>query len=329
MKRLLFFCIGLIMLAAVSLHAQHLGSEYRLKKVVEVPGRQGIAADSNYYYVSDTRGLYKFDKQWNLVKKRVQTATDGLFPQPDKANHFGDIDVFEGRIYAGNERFEFGRGYNIAVSVYDANTLEWIEDIPWQSASGQVEVSGIAIDREKRLVWMSDWVDSRYVYCYSLDTRQYYTKMQCRPTPYWCQGIYVADGQMLFSADDGEALFHIADCIYKADVSEVPYTGLREGMEVVKETPFSVKLDKKGQCVTRKGLVAAGAMARPLTLFREMTDFRRAGEIEGLTVDPVTEELLVLNNRGTQIVLGMSQGPFTQEGYTHEIHEVYVYEKVR
>src|SRR5574344_119948 len=111
--------------------AQHVGSEYRLKKVVEVPGRQGIAADDNYYYVSDTRGLYKFDKNWNLVKKRVQTKQDPLFPKPELANHFGDIDVWNGRIYTGNEKFEFGRGYNITISVYDAKTLEWIEDIPW------------------------------------------------------------------------------------------------------------------------------------------------------------------------------------------------------
>ena len=60
-----------------------------------------------------------------------------------------------------------------------------------------------------------------------------------------------------------------------------------------------------------------------------MKDFRRAGEIEGLTIDPVTDDLLVLNNRGTQIILGMSQGPFKDEGYTKEIHEVYIYEKVR
>ena len=77
------------------------------------------------------------------------------------------------------------------------------------------------------------------------------------------------------------------------------------------------------------GLIAGGAFARPLTLFREMKDFRRCGEIEGLTVDPLTDDLLVLNNRGTQIILGMSQGPFTEEGYTEEIHEVYVYEKIK
>mgnify|MGYP000455956067 CR=1 FL=1 len=69
-----------------------------------------------------------------------------------------------------------------------------------------------------------------------------------------------------------------------------------------------MKLDKKGNPVKRTGLIAAGAKAGRLELFREMSDFRRAGEIEGLCIDPVTDDLLVLNNRGTQIILGMSQG---------------------
>ena len=192
-----------------------------------------------------------------------------------------------------------------------------------------MEVSGLAVDREKNMIWMSDWVDSRYVYCYSLETGKYYTKMQCRPMPYWCQGIFIADGKMLFAADDGESTYQIPDNIYIADITEVPFTGLKEGTEVVRDTPFSVKLDKKGNPVKRTGMIAAGAKAGRLELFREMSDFRRAGEIEGLCIDPVTDELLVLNNRGTQIILGMSQGPFTEEGYTGEIHEVYIYEKVK
>lgn len=327
MKRL-FLALTLIASFMVA-SAQHLGTEYRLKKVVEVPGRQGIAADKDYYYVSDTRGLYKFDKNWNLVKKRVQTQKDPLFPHPELANHFGDIDVFNGKIYTGNEKFEYGRGYNIAISVYDANTLEWIEDIPWCAESGQVEVSGLAVDREKNMIWMSDWVDSRYVYCYSLETGKYYTKMQCRPMPYWCQGIHIVDGQMLFAADDGESLYGIHDNVYIADIHNVPYTGLKDGKEVVRDTPFSVKLGSDGKPVMREGKIAAGAMGGVLKLFREMYDFRRAGEIEGLCVDPVNDDLLVLNNRGTQIVLGMSQGPYTEEGYTKEIHEVYIFEKIK
>lgn len=332
----------MILLAVCSFglaNAQHLGTEYRLKKVVEVPGRQGIAADKDFFYVSDTRGLYKFDHNWNLVQKRVQIKDkngkfkDPLFNNPDPAkggaNHFGDIDVFDGKIYTGNEYFNLGRGVNISVDIYDANTLQYVESIPWRPESGQVEVSGVAVDRERNLVWLSDWVDSRYVYAYSLETKQYYTKVQCRPEPYWCQGIFIVDGTMLLAADDGESTYHIADNVYKMDITGAPFTGLVQGTEPVKDTPWSVKTDKDGKVVKRTGEIAGGAMGGRVELFREMTDFRRAGEIEGLCIDPVTDDLLVLNNRGTQIILGMSQGPFKNEGYTKEIHEVYIYEKVK
>ena len=332
----------MILLAVCSFglaNAQHLGTEYRLKKVVEVPGRQGIAADKDFFYVSDTRGLYKYNHNWELVQKRVQTKDkngkfiDPLFNNPDPAkggaNHFGDIDVFDGKIYTGNEYFNLGRGVNISVDIYDAKTLQYVESIPWRPESGQVEVSGVAVDRERNLVWLSDWVDSRYVYAYSLETKQYYTKVQCRPEPYWCQGIFIVDGTMLLAADDGESTYHIADNVYKMDITGAPYTGLVQGTEPVKDTPWSVKTDKDGKVVKRTGEIAGGAMGGRVELFREMTDFRRAGEIEGLCIDPVTDDLLVLNNRGTQIILGMSQGPFKNEGYTKEIHEVYIYEKVK
>ena len=61
-----------LLFVGMSVNAQHLGSEYRLKKVIPVAGRQGIAIDSNYYYVSDTKVLYKYDKQGNLVMKNDQ-----------------------------------------------------------------------------------------------------------------------------------------------------------------------------------------------------------------------------------------------------------------
>lgn len=298
MRKLIILCGALLL--ALAAQAQHLGEEYRLKTVIPVAGRQGIAIDEEYYYVSDSKVLYKYDKQGNLVLKN-DNPFKGL---RHEANHFGDIDVWRGELYCGIEIFEDGRGRNIQVAVYDAATLTFKRSLEWEPASGQVEVSGLAVDRARNMVWMSDWVDSRYVYCYSLETGKYYTKMQCRPTPYWCQGIFIADNTMLFTADDGESTYQIPDCIYAADISEVPYTGVRDGQ-------------------------AAGAKAGTLRLFREMTDFKRAGEIEGLSIDPTNDDLVVLNNRGVQIILGMPKGPFEEEGYTGEIHELYVYEKVR
>lgn len=313
MKKILILIVA--MLSTIAAQAQHLGSKYRLKKVIPVEGRQGIAIDKDYYYVSDTKGLYKYDKQGNLIMKNTQP-----FKDPTRANHFGDIDIYNGEIYTCNEKFEFGEGHNMSIDIYDAKTLKWKRSFPWVAESGQKEASGIAVDREKGLVWMSDWVDSRYVYCYSLETGQYYNKMQCRPTPYWCQGIFIADGKMLFAADDGESTYHIADNIYIADVAQVPYAGLKDGTQVTV---------KDFKAVKTPGKVAANAIAGKVSLFREMIDFKRAGEIEGLSIDPSNDDLVVLNNRGNQILLGMPIGPFTEEGYTKEIHELYIYEKVK
>ena len=51
--------------------------------------------------------------------------------------------------------------------------------------------------------------------------------------------------------------------------------------------------------------------------------FRRAGEIEGLCVNPEAGGIVVLSNRGARIVLGMPKGFY--DGYDREIHELYVF----
>ena len=111
------------------------------------------------------------------------------------------------------------------------------------------------------------------------------------------------------------------------DISNVPYIGLKEGSEVERESAFSVKLDTNGKPVIRQGLVCAGAHKGKINHFMEMSEFKRAGEIEGISFDPISNDMLVLNNRGTHIVLGMSQGPLEDEGYNKEIHEVYLFRK--
>lgn len=284
MKRTFF--VLLLLAAGTALRAQTLGGEYRLSRVFPVEGRQGIAADSNYYYVSGSTVLYKYDKQGRLVARNGQPF-EGL---PLAANHIGDIDVWNGEIYAGIETFEDGKGENIQVAVYDADDLTWKRSIDWEPGSGQVEVCGLAVDRDRNMVWMADWVDGRYLYGYDLATGKYVRKVHLRPVPQWQQGIYMAGGQMLISADDGDADLDEPDNLYIAD--------LRDGKSYATVLPF-----------------------------RMMSDFRRAGEIEGLTVDPATDELLVLSNRGSRIVLGMVRGFYP--GYDSELHEVYVYEKVK
>ena len=275
-----------LLAAGMPLVAQNLGSEYRLKRVIPVEGRQGVAADSTYYYVSGSTALYKYDKQGRLVAKN-ERPFEGL---PLAANHIGDIDVWDGEIYAGIETFDDGRGENIQVAVYDAGNLKWKRSIDWEPESGQVEVCGLAVDRDGDMVWMADWVDGRYVYGYNRKTGQYVRKVHLRPVPQWQQGIFMVDGRMLISADDGDADLDEPDNLYVAD--------LRDGKSYATVLPL-----------------------------RSMADFRRPGEIEGLALDPATDDLLVLANRGARIVLGMPRGFYP--GYDGEVHEVYVFEKVK
>ncbi|OAV75782.1 hypothetical protein Barb7_00581 [Bacteroidales bacterium Barb7] len=274
----------------VSVSAQQLaksGKDYRLKKIIPVEGRQGIAIDTNYYYVSSSTALFKYDKTGKLIKK-----TDNAFKGFEKeVNHFGDIDVYNGEIFTGVEYFVDGVGKNIQVAVYDANTLEYKYSIDFDPESGQTEVSGITVDRERNMVWMTDWVAGTHIYAYDLTTKKYAGKVHLQPAPQYQQGIYYVNGKVLITADDGDADFHEPDNIYVADVSNL------------------------------------GKTYTSVTNFRALDEVLRAGEIEGLSIDLTNNDLLVLSNRGSRIVLEMVKGFYP--GYTCELHELHIYEKVK
>ncbi len=276
---------GLFLVSCVGHKAEY--PEWRLDRVIEVAGRQGIAADSTAYYVSGSTALYRYSKDGVM-----QASSDDPFAALElPANHIGDIDVYNGEIYAGIETFVDGEGKNIQVAIYDTKTLAWKRSIPWNPASGQVEVCGLAVDAEHGRVWMADWVQGTHLYCYNLITGKYEGKVALEPTPKLQQGILYHDGCIIISCDDGDAEKDEADNLYVCDIYA------RGGAEF----PDTVSP----------------------RIYRKMTDFKKAGEIEGLTMDPVTGELIVLSNRGARIILGMPKGFYP--GYDHEVHELYVY----
>lgn len=266
------------------------GKAYKLEKVLEVKGRQGVASDGDYYYISNSNALYKYDKDGKLIVSNEKPFEDLEL----EANHFGDIDVHDGKIYTGIETFVDGVGENIQVAVYDANSLEYMYSIPWNKKSGQVEVCGLAIDRDHDRVWMADWVQGTHLYCYDLNTKAYIGKVELKPAPKLQQGIFIYKGQVIISCDNGDAEKDEADNLYYADI--YPDNG-------------SVNIPKSVE-------------VKP---WRKMTDFKRTGEIEGLTIDPISEQLIVLANRGARIILGMPKGFYS--GYNREIHEIYIYNK--
>lgn len=57
-------------------------------------------------------------------------------------------------------------------------TLEYKYSIQQDEKSGQVEVCGLAVDRDKDMVWMADWTKGRYLYRYDLKTKKYDGKVR-------------------------------------------------------------------------------------------------------------------------------------------------------
>ena len=258
--------------------------EYTLIGSFEVKGRQGIATDGEFYYVSGSKALYKYDKKGNLLLSN-ENPFEGY---AIASNHIGDIDVFNGEIFVSAENFMDGVGKDIQIAIHDAATLKLKRTFKFEPSSGQEEVSGITVDRDKRTVWMCSWVgeeSGRYLYEYSLDTGEYLRKIHLQPVPQWAQGVFYWKGALYMTADDGTADLDEPDHLYRVNVSDKSYAS------VVLEKTFSQVI--------------------------------KQGEIEGLTIDPTTNELLVLFNRGARIVLGMGKGLYP--GYTREISEVYRY----
>ncbi|NCB77052.1 MAG: hypothetical protein EOM42_08175 [Negativicutes bacterium] len=258
--------------------------DYTLVGTFEVKGRQGVCTDGEFYYVSGSKALYKYDKKGNLL----QTNETPLEGYSIPSNHIGDIDVFDGEIFVSAENFMDGVGKDIQIAIHDAKTLKLKRTFRFEPSSGQEEVSGITVDPDKRSVWMCSWVgeeSGRYLYEYSLDTGKFLRKVHLQPVPQWVQGVFYWKGNLYLTADDGTADLDEPDHLYRVNITDKSYA--------------SVVLEKT------------------------FTEVKKQGEIEGLTIDPKTGELLVHFNRGARIVLGMGKGLYP--GYDREISEVYRY----
>jgi hypothetical protein len=276
------FLVFSLALAATWLNAETLESNYQLLRVLEVEGRQGVATDGDFYYVSSSTALYRYSKKGELLLSNTE-AVENL---PVAANHIGDISVHNGEIYAGVEFFEDGRGKDIQIAIYDAESLKYKRAIPWESTSGQVEVSAITVDAKRNAIWMTDWVNGRYLYRYELASGKYAGKLHLRPPPQWQQGIAVYGDYLFITADDGDAEDEETDNLWRV--------------------PADIR-----------------STSTYVTHEHEFREFKRSGEIEGLDFDEEAGEMVVLSNRGKRIVLGMPKGLYP--GYDREVHELYIY----
>lgn len=203
-----------------------------------------------------------------------------------KANHLGDFDFYNNELYTGVEYFFDGKASNIQIAVYDAETLNLTNSFNIDTTSGQKEICAVTVDPKTKILWTADWTSGSYLYKYNVETGEYLGKLHIFPVPEKQQGIKVINQKMYITADDGDAEFNEADHLYSIDLFP-------------KQTFGKVKLLKTFNTV------------------------KLNGEIEGLTYDKESKNLIVHFNRGTRVINGMPTGFYP--GYTKEIHELYFF----
>ena len=183
-----------------------------------------------------------------------------------------------------------GEADNIQIAVYNAETFALEKSILFDESSGQTECSGIAVDPDSGSIWLTSWAgdeSGRYLYRYDLESGEYKGKVHLQCPPQWLQGIAYYDGYLYMTADDGTADLGEPDHVYRTKIEE-------------------------------------GATSATVVLERTLDDVTLQGEIEGISFDKSKGQMLISYNRGSQIVLGMVKGYY--EGYTEEIHEVFLYD---
>jgi len=137
---------------------------------------------------------------------------------------------------------------------------------------------------------MTDWSNGNYIYSYNVTDGSYNGKLHLRATPEMTQGIAFYKGDLYITADDGDADRREHDNLW-----QIPGDTLLNSAAIIRhELQFTVP--------------------------DSFVDF---GEIKGVEFNKDTNEMLVLANRGRQIVLGTPKDFYP--GYDREISEVYVF----
>ena len=236
-------------------------SNYKLDRVFEVDGRQGVCYENGYYWVSGSTTLSKYDSNFNLVA----TNTNPFEGYDIEVNHIGDIDIYNNEIYLGVEYFMDGVGKNIQVAVYDGDTLKLKRVFPFNSDTGQLECSGICVDYDNKVVYMCSWIDdesSYYLYKYDLENENYLGKLLLDPHPMWMQGVAYYNGNLYVTADDGDADKKQADHMYKIDIEtgkvslektfdDVRFQGEIEGLTFDKDKKEFLLLYNRGARIVK------------------------------------------------------------------------------
>ncbi|MBU4446921.1 hypothetical protein KJ656_17870 [bacterium] len=173
---------------------------------------QGVATDGKYWYFTHKEKLFKTTYDFELVAVNELAIPQFLL---DRAyDHVGDIDYFEGKIYAPLED-EIRK--NAVVCVYDTTNLNYTGKYYALNQEDQTHGPWIAADPQTRYFYTSEFSNVTWLNAYdSQKNFAFVRQVQLSRMITRVQGGVFYDGFLYLACDCGDSY---GDNVYKVDVS--------------------------------------------------------------------------------------------------------------
>jgi hypothetical protein len=170
---------------------------------------QGVATDGTFWYFSGTYSVEKTDAQFNSLGSASIPIAQYL---ADGSNHIGDIDVYNGTLYAP---LEDGSAYqHPKVSLVDTATLTFGTKYSIPQSLQTKGVPWIAVDPARGFAYLAEWDPTTQLNRFTLGTLAYVDSlpltMPAGQTLGRIQGAKVFEGALYLSTDDaGKTIYKL------------------------------------------------------------------------------------------------------------------------
>jgi hypothetical protein len=157
---------------------------------------QGVATDGTNWYFSWQYGLSKTDMSYNDIMANNLAIPPLL--QTAGSNHIGDIDFWNGTLYAP---VEDGSAYEKPYIVLYDNELNAGTTYPLSNILLTAGVPWVAVDGPAGLLYVAEWNPTPGIYEYALATVTYQRTIPLYPALGRIQGAKLFEGAMYANSD--------------------------------------------------------------------------------------------------------------------------------
>lgn len=177
----------------------------------DITGHNGVTTDGTYIYTLGDPNINKYLPSANWAGAWTQVAANASAASQAGCAHLGGATYYNGFIYAAGENYTSPVQYDHQrIAIFNASDLSFVSqtDISAQTT----EVSGLAIDVPRQLIYISSYVQSNIIQVYDLNTLAFVRSIYLSRSVDQTQDIAYKNNSFYLAEN-------ITNRVYKADMS--------------------------------------------------------------------------------------------------------------